>query len=552
MSDGAANHARRLGIGTVQFGTTYGITNLHGQVDRATVIDILRLAREAGVELLDTAAMYGQAEEVLGSVMAEVPGYDVVTKTVTSAVGLQAVAEAVRKSRQLLGNRKPYGLLIHSASDLASDTGPALWKTLQELQDEGVFGKLGISAYASDDVLGLARRYRPQIVQLPLSILDQRLVRNGTIRALKDLGVEVHARSIFLQGALFLDPRELPVWLRHVQAELTAFHDLLKSRGVSPVEAGIGYPLSVPEIDRVIVGMSSREEAREIVGAARKARLDLPWDDLSIDDEVLLDPRLWATTRKPRQAPEPAPGKPVVLAIIQARMSSSRLPGKVLKPILGRPMIGHHLDRLQRCKSIDRIIVATSVEESDDPIARFCAAEGIGCYRGPLGDVLARFEGAAREFDPVAHVVRLTGDCPLADPEVIDEIVATHLASGNDYTCNVLQQTFPNGLDAEVMTRTALSEAAREATDPYDREHVTPFLYRRPDRYRLGNVKSPANHGNLRWTVDTEADFRMVDAVYRELLSPAGSFGYADILELLERRPDIAAINAPPPPGDTP
>jgi spore coat polysaccharide biosynthesis protein SpsF len=207
-------------------------------------------------------------------------------------------------------------------------------------------------------------------------------------------------------------------------------------------------------------------------------------------------------------------------------------------------MIGHHLDRLQRCGMIDRIILATSVEESDDPIARFCASEGIGCYRGPLHDVLARYEGAAREYDPADHIVRLTGDCPLADPEVIDEIVRRHIADANDYTANVLQQTFPNGLDAEVVTRSALRQAADEATDPYDREHVMPFFYRRPERYKLGNVRSRDNNGHMRWTVDTPADFRMVDAVYRELLSPEKAFGYADIVALLERRPDIAAINA--------
>lgn len=544
-SPSSAASAQRLGIGTVQFGTTYGITNLYGQVDRATVVDILQLAKAAGVDLLDTAAMYGQAEEVLSDAMSKIPGYSVVTKSVTSAVGIDGVVDAARKSHKLLGSRSLYGLLVHSASDLKSDSGPALWSALLELRDAGLFGKLGISVYASDDVVSLAKQYRPAIVQLPVSVLDQRLVKSGVIGALKDLGVEIHVRSIFLQGILFLNTARLPIWLRHVRPALKAFHRRLKDLGISPVEAGIGFPLSIPGIDRIIVGMSSIEEAREIISATTKTFSGVPWEELSISNSVLLDPRLWVNAKQmPNKGPEEDKARPYVLAVIQARMSSTRLPGKVLKPILGRPMLGRHIDRLQRCSTIDRIIVATSVEESDDAIASFCAAESIGCYRGPLNDVLARYEGAAREYDPVDHVVRLTADCPLADPDIVDRVIDAHLTDKNSYTTNVLQQTFPNGLDVEIMTRHALRQAAAEATNPYEREHVTPFLYRRPYLFKLGNIENNEDHGQLRWTVDTEADFRMVEAVFRELLRANESFGYSDILTLLAKRPDIAAMNA--------
>jgi spore coat polysaccharide biosynthesis protein SpsF len=238
-------------------------------------------------------------------------------------------------------------------------------------------------------------------------------------------------------------------------------------------------------------------------------------------------------------------GQPAVLAILQARMSSSRLPGKVLRPILGRPMLGHHIDRLKRSKRLGRLIVATSTEASDDPIGSFCSSEGIGCFRGPLQDVLARFEGAASASDPVDHVVRLTGDCPLADPEIIDRLIDLHLAGQYDYSSNVRELTFPDGLDAEIMTRPVLRQAAMEACDPYEREHVTAFIYRRPDRFRLGSLTNEAALGHLRWTVDTESDFQMVEAVYAALFPRNESFGYADILGFLTANPDIAAINAP-------
>lgn len=236
--------------------------------------------------------------------------------------------------------------------------------------------------------------------------------------------------------------------------------------------------------------------------------------------------------------------KTSVIAILQGRMSSSRLPGKVLKPILGRPMIGLQLDRLKRCTTAAKLVVATSVEPTDDPIAAFCAAENVACFRGPLNDVLGRFEGAARAHDPVDHVIRLTADCPLSDPAVIDRLVRAHIDSGYDYTSNVGTLRFPDGLDAEVMKRSALAAAAAEATDPFEREHVTPFLYRHPERFRIGHLDNYADQTHMRWTVDTLDDFRMVEAVFREL-GPTSAFGHREVVELLQRRPDIEALNAP-------
>jgi spore coat polysaccharide biosynthesis protein SpsF len=237
---------------------------------------------------------------------------------------------------------------------------------------------------------------------------------------------------------------------------------------------------------------------------------------------------------------------PSILAVLQARMSSSRLPGKVLKPIEGRPMLGRHIDRLKRCTMIDRLTVATSQEASDDPLAAFCASEGIACYRGPLADVLARFDGAARQYPSVKHVVRLTGDCPLADPAIIDDVVRTHLAGQFDYTANVFPPRVPDGLDAEIMSRAALSTMVAEAADPYEREHVTPFLYRHPERFKVHFIQTETDESKVRWTVDTAADFRFAEAVFRELL-PTGPFGYAEIKALVARRPDIAALNGTSP-----
>ena len=236
----------------------------------------------------------------------------------------------------------------------------------------------------------------------------------------------------------------------------------------------------------------------------------------------------------------------MILAIVQARMSSSRLPGKVLRPILGRAMVARQMDRLKNCKSIDRLVLATSREVSDDPLAALAAQEGWHTHRGSLDDVLERFASAAASHGPAAHVVRLTADCPLIDPQIVDRTVAHHLETGADYTSNALpgQRTFPIGLDTEVMTAAALNRAAREATTKPHREHVTPYFYENPALFKLAALTQPRDLGLLRWTVDVPADFAFATAVFAELQPQRPDFRQEDILALLARRPDIERINA--------
>ena len=222
----------------------------------------------------------------------------------------------------------------------------------------------------------------------------------------------------------------------------------------------------------------------------------------------------------------------MTVAILQARMSSTRLPGKVMKPLAGRPMIERQLERLRRCVTLQRIIVATSLEASDDPLAAHLGALGIDVFRGSLTDVLDRYVAAARAFKIAGQVVRLTADCPLADPEVIDACVRLHAELGVDYCSNGRRRTFPHGLDVEAFDLDALLVAHREATDPYDREHVTPFLYRNPDRFTQGELVQARDESHLRWTVDTPEDFAFVERVYAALYPAKPDFTSDDVRAL--------------------
>ncbi|HKB12152.1 MAG TPA: glycosyltransferase family protein [Vicinamibacterales bacterium] len=229
-----------------------------------------------------------------------------------------------------------------------------------------------------------------------------------------------------------------------------------------------------------------------------------------------------------------------VLAILQARVSSSRLRRKVLKPILGRPMLLHQIDRVRRTRTLDALVVATSTDPSDEAIEDLCATAAVDCFRGSLADVLDRFYQAALRYRP-QHIVRLTGDCPLADPELIDRVVNVCIDEELDYSG--AEPSFPDGLDVEAIRFSALEAAWREATRPSDREHVTQFINRQRERFRVRGVANDVDLSHLRWTVDEPADFELVTRIYEALYPTNPAFTTRDILDLLARQPELATLN---------
>ena len=232
----------------------------------------------------------------------------------------------------------------------------------------------------------------------------------------------------------------------------------------------------------------------------------------------------------------------MILAVLQARVSSSRLPGKVLMPILGVAMILRQIERLRRSRRIEHLVLATSTDANDDPLVEVATKAGLEVSRGSLDDVLDRFVQAALPHRP-DWVVRLTGDCPLADPDVIDHVIAATLAADVDYGSNTLRPTYPDGLDVEVIRYDVLRTLAGEPRSKAEREHVTLSIYRQPERFRLLNVTQERDLSALRWTVDERQDFALVERIYRELYPANPAFATADILALLERVPELASLN---------
>lgn len=229
------------------------------------------------------------------------------------------------------------------------------------------------------------------------------------------------------------------------------------------------------------------------------------------------------------------------LAIVQARMGSTRLPGKVLQDIGGKTMLARVLERAERSRLIDGVCVATTTGPEDDAIEEECRGLRVPVFRGSSEDVLDRYHRAARKFD-ADPVVRITSDCPLLDPDVLDDVVGLFRKETPDYASNVATRSFPQGLDVEVFRSAALEAAWREATKPFERVHVTPFIYQHPDRFRLATLRADADYSGNRWTVDTTDDMAFVRAVYARM-GGDGRFGWRAILELLAREPQLADLN---------
>jgi spore coat polysaccharide biosynthesis protein SpsF len=231
-----------------------------------------------------------------------------------------------------------------------------------------------------------------------------------------------------------------------------------------------------------------------------------------------------------------------VVAVVQARLGSTRLPGKVLLDIAGASMLARTVRRLRRARLLDAVVVATSTQAQDADVAREAEALGAGVTRGSETDVLDRYAQAAREAKADV-VVRVTSDCPVIDPDVVDLTIAAFRAAcpAVDYASNTLQRSYPRGLDVEVFSAEALARAAREARADAQREHVTPYFYQNPGRFRLVSVVNDQDLSGYRWTVDTAEDLALVRAIYARLSGDA--FGWRDVIALLEAEPDLRALN---------
>lgn len=282
----------KLGLGSAQFALDGG-NPTRGRPPEQEAREILAIAARSGLTWLDAASATGHAEMMLGQVLPRPLPFRMTVKAVRGDKGAEFVEREARLSLQRLGIGAAEAIVIQTPCDLFGPHGPTLWAALKRLQGEGLFRQIGIAAYASDDPAGLAQRFRPDFIQAPASLLDQRLLVDGTLARIRDMGVGVHLRSIFLNGLLFLPPDRVPAQMKGASGRLSRARRMIAEGRSDPLQAALGFALSRPEADVVLVGVTTAAELSAVVAAAAHPPPNLDWDEMAIDDPAL-DHDRWA------------------------------------------------------------------------------------------------------------------------------------------------------------------------------------------------------------------------------------------------------------------
>lgn len=283
----------RLGLGAGQFRLEGGY-GARGRSPETEVSEILSVAARSGLSVLDASSRSAFAESLIGAGMPKPCAFRVMVKAGRLDRGPDALEAEARAALARLGLQRADALIVQVAGELFGPGGDEGWRRLQALRDSGLFALLGVSVYASDDPLGLVRRFKPDIIQAPASLLDQRMLNDGTLATLADWGVEVHLRSIFLQGLLFLPPDRVPGELRLAASRISRVRRMIAEGRSDPLQAALGFALSRKEASSVIVGVASAAELSAVIAAAQSPPPDLDWDDMALDDPTALDAGRWA------------------------------------------------------------------------------------------------------------------------------------------------------------------------------------------------------------------------------------------------------------------
>ena len=291
----------KIALGTVQFGMSYGIANKLGEVGSPEIERILQYADRNGVEILDVASSYGNAESAIGKFISNQvrsKQWKVITKTPhfkSDIIDQQVdeLLESFKLSLKKLGQKSIYGLLIHNCDDIFLSGGEKLLQIMDKLKQDGLIEKIGVSLYSGEQISSLLDNYLVDIVQLPINILDQRLLEGGQLSMLKKYGVEIHARSVFLQGLLLMPIDTIPSWFNPIKDTLKLFHEEAKKQNLTKLQLALGFVQSLTEIDKVVVGVDSLQQLREIIDASSVKVNTAELSNIAINNSIFLNPSNW-------------------------------------------------------------------------------------------------------------------------------------------------------------------------------------------------------------------------------------------------------------------
>jgi aryl-alcohol dehydrogenase-like predicted oxidoreductase len=289
----------KIALGTVQFGLKYGISNIHGKVEQSSVDKILEYACINGINTIDTAMEYGGSERAIGGFSGNDCNWNIVTKTPTFGQKnienkhIEQLRQSFDNSLLNLNKKRVYGLLIHSCSDLFKHNGELLFRKMEELKTLGFVDKIGVSAYSKQEIDQILDNFEIDLIQVPVSILDQRLINDGSLSKLKNYGVEIHIRSVFLQGLLLMEGKRIPPYFLPIKKNLDILGNIAKTLHLTRLELTLGYVMGIGNVDKIVLGVNSLSQLKEIVNVQPlQNNLDI-FKDVSIDNPIYTNPSLW-------------------------------------------------------------------------------------------------------------------------------------------------------------------------------------------------------------------------------------------------------------------
>jgi len=289
----------KLAIGTAQFGIPYGISNKKGQTSIEEIKKTLKIAKQNSIKFLDTAPVYGESEQILGNLLKEDTHFQIITKTIhfnnSNIISnkYNQLEENINNSLNRLQKKSLYGILIHNTNDFLTPSGHSLFKVLSKLKNQGLIKKIGFSVYSSKQIDAILKKFKFDLIQLPINILDQRILAGEHLTKLKKAGIEIHARSIFLQGLLLMPFEELPQYFKPMAKHLKKYFSTLKEKKISSLETTLNFVKNIKEIDQIIIGINNSNQLLENIKAYNK-KISLPWEEFAyFNKEEMLDPQNW-------------------------------------------------------------------------------------------------------------------------------------------------------------------------------------------------------------------------------------------------------------------
>jgi len=524
----------KLGLGSAQFGMDYGINNERGKIPKDEVFEILEKAFVSGVEIIDTAKDYGSSQKIIGEFIKNNSRYNkikIISKEKCNDIN--NIVKNVNHSLDLLNVNKLYGLLVHDFKQYTAN--PEIWNVFVGLKKEGKVEKIGFSLYYPEEMKKIIDdQLQIDFVQIPFNIFDRRFVKYFPL--LKKKGIEIHARSAFMQGLFFKKPEEMDKQFVSIKDKIEKIKKISHDNDLSISQICLSYISSKRAIDILIIGVDNIKNLEENL---RSKKINLTGniikelDEMQVNDENIIIPSNWDQDKKKSE-------KQVICAIIQARMKSTRFPGKTMADLAGKPVIRHVINRVKKSKSIDMIILATSKNNSNDVLEKEAKKTGVNLFRGSEEDVLDRFYWAAKKCEATT-IVRITGDCPLIDPSVINDVITLFKKNKLDYASNVLPPSYPDGLDVEVFSFAALERAWREAVLKSEREHVTPYIWKNQSIFKRMTLKNDKDLSKIRLTIDKKEDLIVINRILNELGSD--DFRLDDVMEVVMKNPSILDCN---------